>query len=819
MRLSHESIEKSRHEQPPDYIEPLMIVPDKNEEYKSLISKAVFAQTCEINEDSIEALIKLLYTNSKVKIPINSLFFNICASKRNLFKLLNTLLIILSKHQQYEKLFEKKSQSIVLSDYLFEKKVMDCFFPPVIIYRRMEINHLVYKVISLRIISLLTSLIKKPKAIIYFFKPISEVSSEDLMLKSMCNLQKELGEQRELTKTPLTELFMLIQNDTYRGSEKHLEAMVNFLNDLLNASEQISQNENEEKKLLFNVSLENVKQACKIFCLEKMNDITFHKLAQILLSLSQTDDNMNAIKEELENLVDMISSAVIKEWNKDIAQLCLDTSSTTSEISKGINELQKETHVEIKLGRILQVIKFIYDGYKLSNYEDTPVKSIRLYNSEGDTIEDPLLPAKCKSSQNESDSKACKIHVCLMNILKKEQLIEAFSVLTDLLSLISKRSTAKNSSRKSQLLIKLMPAIEGIIMTYDYYLRDQADTIILLRQMKEIKESKPEAKEGMRIKYKRAYVFYTFLEKNHKAFNNLIRQMSHQSFQSMIKPFILRFPNLLDFENKRNYFSYEQKRIRGYSSMSSLHVNIGRKTIFNDSYSQLANISLNTLKGRLKVTFKGEEAADVGGVTREWYTTLSRAMFNPDIALFKKSAHGHTYQPDPNSVIEKNHLDYFKFIGRIIGKALLDSQYLECYFTRALYKSLVGKQLTIQDLQDYDQELYNSLLWMRDNDVTDLDCNFTYTADYFGKLEIKELMPNGVNVKLTNENKETFIVKMCKALLHDAIQEQIEALQRGLYELIPKSIISIFDSKEIELLISGHMERMRIKLTCNCMAK
>jgi E3 ubiquitin-protein ligase HUWE1 len=45
-------------------------------------------------------------------------------------------------------------------------------------------------------------------------------------------------------------------------------------------------------------------------------------------------------------------------------------------------------------------------------------------------------------------------------------------------------------------------------------------------------------------------------------------------------------------------------------------------------------------------------------------------MFNPNYALFEFSSSGNTYQPSPKSYINPDHLNFFKFIGRIVGKAL-----------------------------------------------------------------------------------------------------------------------------------------------------
>ena len=43
-------------------------------------------------------------------------------------------------------------------------------------------------------------------------------------------------------------------------------------------------------------------------------------------------------------------------------------------------------------------------------------------------------------------------------------------------------------------------------------------------------------------------------------------------------------------------------------------------------------------------------------------------------ALFTAAADGATYQPSPMSAINPDHLHHFRFIGRVLGKALCDEQ-------------------------------------------------------------------------------------------------------------------------------------------------
>ena len=162
--------------------------------------------------------------------------------------------------------------------------------------------------------------------------------------------------------------------------------------------------------------------------------------------------------------------------------------------------------------------------------------------------------------------------------------------------------------------------------------------------------------------------------------------------------------------------------------------------IFEDSYQKLQAYTGDDLKGRLDVHFEGEEGVDAGGLLRDWYYQLSRAMMNANYALFKQSNIGsETYQPNPHSEINAAHLQYFKFCGRVVAKAIFDSQYLDCHFTRAFYKQILGVPVSWRDMQAVDEPLYKSLLWMLEDEIPEEDYSFSLDVDRFGEVRTIEL--------------------------------------------------------------------------------
>lgn len=82
-------------------------------------------------------------------------------------------------------------------------------------------------------------------------------------------------------------------------------------------------------------------------------------------------------------------------------------------------------------------------------------------------------------------------------------------------------------------------------------------------------------------------------------------------------------------------------------------------------------------------------------MTREWYSVLAREVFNAGYVLFVTTGDGVTFQPNPNSYVNPDHLSYFKFVGRIIGKAICDGHLMDAHFTRSFYKHILGEDADI----------------------------------------------------------------------------------------------------------------------------
>lgn len=298
-------------------------------------------------------------------------------------------------------------------------------------------------------------------------------------------------------------------------------------------------------------------------------------------------------------------------------------------------------------------------------------------------------------------------------------------------------------------------------------------------------------------------LFFSFTDEHKKMLNQMVR--TNPNLMSGPFGMLVRNPRVLEFDNKKSYFD-RQLEASGKHDHAKLSISIRRDQVFLDSYRALFFKSKDEFRNAtLEISFKGESGVDAGGVTREWYQVLSRQMFNPDYALFTPVASDETtFHPNRTSHVNPEHLLFFKFIGRIIGKAIFDGSYLDCHFSRAVYKRILGRPVSLKDMENLDLEYFKSLMWMLENDITDVITeDFSVETDDYGEHKVVDLIPGGRNIPVTEANKHDYVKAVVEYRLQTSVAEQMSNFIIGFHEIIPKDLVAIFDEQELELLISG----------------
>ncbi|XP_022448764.1 E3 ubiquitin-protein ligase HECW1 [Delphinapterus leucas] len=268
-------------------------------------------------------------------------------------------------------------------------------------------------------------------------------------------------------------------------------------------------------------------------------------------------------------------------------------------------------------------------------------------------------------------------------------------------------------------------------------------------------------------------------------------------------------PYRRDFEAKLRNF-YRKLEAKGFGQgPGKIKLIIRRDHLLEGTFNQVMAYSRKELqRNKLYITFVGEEGLDYSGPSREFFFLLSQELFNPYYGLFEYSANDtYTVQISPMSAFVENHLEWFRFSGRILGLALIHQYLLDAFFTRPFYKALLRLPCDLSDLEYLDEEFHQSLQWMKDNNITDiLDLTFTVNEEVFGQVTERELKSGGANTQVTEKNKKEYIERMVRWRVERGAVQQTEALVRGFYEVVDSRLVSVFDARELELVIAGTAE-------------
>ncbi|KAF9277395.1 hypothetical protein BGZ68_009323 [Mortierella alpina] len=511
---------------------------------------------------------------------------------------------------------------------------------------------------------------------------------------------------------------------------------------------------------------------------------TFQYTLSVIQNLSLLEGAREIITSELVSAARDLGVGILE--NLESLSHTLDNAMSGVDVQgMALEKFSPASSKQAKLLRVLKTIDYMYSRKQAPPTPATMQVNIELAPTLDPEEADAVLPRSMRDinsetlNLNKDEEKATEIYDSL-------NFHALWTKVGSTLELIHERSDMIHVATV------LLPLIESFMVVCKYVgLRPST-----LEVEEEVSKANSNSTEEL---------FLQFTEKHSKILNIMVR--NNPALMSGSFSLLVHNPKMLEFDNKRNYFTQQlHKRNNARDHHGSLQMNVRREMVFMDSYSHWQARSGDEIKySKLNVKFHGEEGVDGGGVTREWFQVLARQMFNPDYALFKTSAADKlTYQPNRASWVNSDHLLFFRFIGRVIGKAIYDGRLLDAYFTRSFYKHILGRPVDYRDVEAVDPEYYKSLVWMLENDITDIvDETFSVETDDFGNMKTVDLKPNGRNIPVTEENKHEYVKYITEQKLTLAIKDQIHSFLKGFHEIIPAHLISIFNEQELELLISG----------------
>ncbi|KAH6590315.1 hypothetical protein BASA61_005310 [Batrachochytrium salamandrivorans] len=237
---------------------------------------------------------------------------------------------------------------------------------------------------------------------------------------------------------------------------------------------------------------------------------------------------------------------------------------------------------------------------------------------------------------------------------------------------------------------------------------------------------------------------------------------------------------------------------------------IRRSSVFEDGFEYLNSLG-PTLKGRVSVSFVDEHGLpeagiDGGGVFKEFLTLCLKQAFDSNYGLFETTKDQLLFPSTSVYATQDSQLKLMEFLGRIIGKALYDGVLLDSAFAAFFLAKWLGKRSYLDDLPSLDPEFYNGLLFLKkyDGDVEkDLALNFTISENEFGMAKTVNLVPDGGNIPVTNENRIRYIYLTANYRLNIKIAKQCQAFFRGLSDLIDPNWLKLFNEEELQVLLGG----------------
>ena len=238
-----------------------------------------------------------------------------------------------------------------------------------------------------------------------------------------------------------------------------------------------------------------------------------------------------------------------------------------------------------------------------------------------------------------------------------------------------------------------------------------------------------------------------------------------------------------------------------------IKIAVRRAALLQDSVDAVMSLGRDDLRKRWRLEFLGEPAIEAGGLTREWFQLVTEQIFDPAFGLWVASANNQAcVQINPACAVScpDDHLIYFRFLGRVIGRALFDGQLIKGHMVQTIYKHLLGWPITFEDIKAQDEEYYQSLKKLsKMEDVSVMYLDFTVTEDSMGMRKEVELQKGGAMTEVTNENLKDYLEANLRYRMLDRVKPQLQELLLGFYDVVPEPALTVFDANELELMLCG----------------
>lgn len=151
------------------------------------------------------------------------------------------------------------------------------------------------------------------------------------------------------------------------------------------------------------------------------------------------------------------------------------------------------------------------------------------------------------------------------------------------------------------------------------------------------------------------------------------------------------------------------------------------------------------------------------------------------------------------------HLAQFRFVGKLMGVAMRNKDYLNLSLARVVWTVLSGGVVTVADLARIDPATIAALYRYRCGDVVEEELAaraLSFTTRPLGGGRTVELVPGGARRAVTMDNVREY-GDLAIAWHLRQFAPQLDALRAGLASVVPVGLAVLFTSRELEEMVCG----------------
>ena len=294
--------------------------------------------------------------------------------------------------------------------------------------------------------------------------------------------------------------------------------------------------------------------------------------------------------------------------------------------------------------------------------------------------------------------------------------------------------------------------------------------------------------------------------RENEGFDDMIRRLNEQKRKFYEK--FGRLPKSSNDTSPEYKITALKEKLKAYQVSFTQGCNVlevDRNNILEDSIDTFLEMDHQK---ELKIIFKAEtkdSGQDAGGMEKEWFNLVSEALLDDKEGLFRATETEEiSYTIKESSWGIQDYYKKFDFIGQVLAKAIFDEIPLNLWLNKLIFKLLLNPEADVglEDLKMFDTQVYNSLKYIQDNQINE-DEYFEQYYEHEHDGEMYPLVPDGSELKVTDENKNEFINLKTEFMIKNFVIEQVHAIRNGFEKLIKLDLLKDFTDSDFCLLCWG----------------